>query len=146
MTQPLTTQPPVFRSACFFSVNNGQTVQRRVSAADEAGGGILPNGQPAQGALPAGVTNLFRFDESQVNNAGLLQQWQSNAAAFSMAGNQVLVSGQPASFDAPGIVFEALQAAAADFAQALTANSFDQAQDARLRALVFFLARQSGVL
>jgi hypothetical protein len=91
-----------FRSACFFSTDNGSTVQRRASASEEQS---FP--------LPIGVTNLFRFDETQTNNAGLSAQWASNSAPFTMAGSQVLVDGQPAAFDPPGLLFKALENSAA---------------------------------
>ncbi len=115
-----------FRSACFFSVNNGATVQRRISAAEEE-----------MNALPANVTNLFRFDETQVNNKGLLAQWAANSAAFTMAGSQVLVDEQPAEFDPPTLMFEALESAEALWAKLNTNDALTQEEQARLGALNF---------
>lgn len=122
-----------FRSACFFSTNNGQTVQRRVSAADEGG---LP---PAfQGPLPPGVTNIFRFDETQPNNAGLLTQWAANAALFTMAGSQVLVDGQAAEFDPPGLLFQAQENCEALISKAAnTEDAFTREEVAQIGAAAF---------
>ena len=115
-----------FRSACFFSSNNGQTVSKRSNAAEEA-----------MSPLPAGVTNLYRFDESQVNNAGLLTQWGANSTAFTMAGSQVLVDGEPAAFDPPSIVYEALENAAALWAKLNSQDALTQEEQAQLGALTF---------
>jgi hypothetical protein len=92
------------------------------------------------------ITNIYRFDETGVNNQGLLNQWGSNASLFAMAGNQVLVNGQAAQFDPPSLTWLALQNAAAQFAKSLTADAFSQVEDAQLRALVFLLARNAGLL
>jgi hypothetical protein len=118
---------PVFKSACFFSTDNGVTVQKRSSANDEK---FNP--------LPSGVTNLFRFDESQVNNQGLLTQWATNASAFTMAGSQVLVSGNPATFDTPSLAYVALQNAEAMWSKAnSTGDAFTREEQAYIMALAF---------
>lgn len=118
---------PAFKSACFFSTDNGVTVQRRSSANDEK---FNP--------LPGGVTNLYRFDESLVNNQGLLTQWTANAAAFTMAGSQVLVSGDPATFDPPSLAYEALQNAEALYSKATSTNdAFTREEQAYIMALAF---------
>jgi hypothetical protein len=122
-----------FRSACFFSTNNGQTVERRVSAQEEQ---MAP--------LPGNVTNVFRFDEKQPNNAGLVNQWATNAALFTMAGSQVLVNGQPAEFDPPGLLFQALENAAPLFSKlANTQDALTREEQAQLGALAF---RANGLL
>lgn len=118
---------PAFKSACFFSTDNGATVQKRTSAADE-------NFQP----LPPGVTNIYRFDETQTNNAGILTQWFANAAAFSMTGSQVFVSGQAAAFDPPSLAFEALQNANTLWVKASeTSDPFSREEQAYIMALAF---------
>lgn len=118
---------PPFRSACFFSTDNGATVQRRTSATNE-------NFAP----LPGGVTNLFRFDETQVNNQGILQQWENNAAAFTMAGSQVLIDNQPAAFDSPSLAFTALEHGQALWSKATETNdAFTREEQAYIMALAF---------
>lgn len=120
---------PPFRSACFFSTDNGATVQRRASAAEESAPGF---------SLPSGVTNLYRFDEEPVNNKALSTLWESNASAFTMSGNQVLVNGQAASFDEPGLVFVALQNATALWSKAQnTSDAFTREEYAQMLALGF---------
>lgn len=122
-----------FRSACFFSVNNGTTVQRRANSQDEQ-----------QFPLPGNVTNLYRFDEKQPNNAGLLTQWESNSAVFTMAGSQVLVSGNPAEFDPPGLLFQGLENAAALFSKLEnTQDALTREEQAQLGAIAF---RAAGLL
>lgn len=122
-----------FRSACFFSTDNGATVQRRASAADEQ-----------QFPLPQTVTNLYRFDGTQPNNVGLLTQWATNAALFTMAGAQVLVDGQPAEFDPPGLLHEALENAAALFSKLQnTSDALTREEQAQLGAIAF---RAAGLL
>jgi hypothetical protein len=122
-----------FRSACFFSTNNGQTVQRRTSAQEELAF-----------ALPANVTNIFRFDEKPVNNAGLLTQWEANASVFSMSGSQVLVDGSPAEFDPPGLLFQAMENAAALFTKMENTNdALTREEQAQLGAIAF---RAAGLL
>lgn len=116
-----------FRSACFFSTDNGATVQRRASAAEEA-----------QFSLPNTVTNLYRFDETQANNAALSAAWQNNATQFTMSGNTVLRNGQAAGFDPPGLLFQALQNAAALWTKAeSTVDAFTREEQAQLLAIGF---------
>lgn len=116
-----------FRSACFFSTDNGATVQRRANA-------VFELTQP----LPGNVTNLYRFDETQPNNAGLLAQWSANASIFTMAGSQVLVSGQPAAFDPPSLAFTALENAEALYSKASnTGDAFSREEQAYILALAF---------
>lgn len=116
-----------FRSACFFSTDNGATVQRRANASEET-----------QYPLPASTTNVFRFDETQSNNAGLIQQWASNSSLFTMAGSQVLVGGQPAEFDPPGLVFQASENCAALVSKAAnTVDAFTREEVAQLVAATF---------
>lgn len=122
-----------FRSACFFSTDNGATVQRRQSAQEE---------QTAP--LPASVTNLFRFDGTQPNNIGLMAQWAANATLFTMAGAQVLVDGQPAEFDPPGLLHEALENASALFSKLQnTSDALTREEQAQLGAIAF---RAAGLL
>jgi hypothetical protein len=118
---------PAFASACFFSVNNGATVQNRLSAQDE-------RARP----LPSGVTNIFRFDETQTNNHGLITQWSANSAAFSMVGSQVLVSGDPASFDPPSIAWTALEQAQSLYSKMVDTNdAFTREDMANMMAMTF---------
>lgn len=122
-----------FRSACFFSIDNGATVQRRASAAEEG-----------QYPIPAGVTNLLRLDETQANNAALLAAWASNSTPFTMSGNNLLVSGQTAGIDPPGLVFESLQNAASLFTKLSTTNDpLSREEQAQLGAVAF---RAAGLL
>jgi hypothetical protein len=116
-----------FASACFFSTDNGQTVQcRHDASAEEA--------HP----LPADVTNLLRLDEQQPNNAALLAAWTANAAPFSMSGNTLLVSGQPAGIDPPGLLYRALENAEALYSKAANTNDpFTREEQAQLLALDF---------
>ncbi len=90
-----------FTSAVFFSTDNGTTVQRRANATEEE-----------QNPLPGGITNIFRFDESQSNNASLSSLWEADASRFTMSGNTVLRDGQTAGFDSPGLLYRALENAA----------------------------------
>lgn len=116
-----------FRSACFFSTDNGSTVQRRASASNEQ-----------QFPLPPSTTNLLRLDESQANNAALLAAWANNSTPFTMSGNNLLVSGQIAGIDPPGLVFEALQGAADLFTKLATTNdALTREEQAQLGALIF---------
>lgn len=121
----------VFRSACFFSTDNGATVQRRDSAQAEK---FSP--------LPSGVTNLLRLDETQPNNTALLASWASNSAPFTMSGNNLLVSGQAAGIDPPGLAFEALAGWNDLMTKAeSTADPFSREEVARLHAIADFLLR-----
>lgn len=116
-----------FFSACFFSTNNGQTVQRRASAAEEK-----------SAPLPNTVTNVLRFDETQPNNAALSASWASNSTPFTMTGSQVNVNGVAAAFDPPGLLFQALQNAAALYSKAAnTSDAFTRDEQAQLLALSF---------
>ncbi len=118
---------PPFRSACFFSTDSGATVQARFSPQVEQ---IQP--------LPPGITNIYRFDHTQPNNAGLISQWQANSAAFSMAGSQVLINGQPAAFDPPSLAFVALQNGQALWSKATETNDpFSREEQAYMMALAF---------
>lgn len=122
-----------FRSASFFSTDNGVTVQRRVSAAEE-------QARP----LPAGVTNLLRLDESQPNNAALLAAWANNSTPFTMSGNNLLVDGQPAGIDPPGLLYEALESAESLYSKAAnTSDAFTREELAYLAVLSF---RANGLL
>ena len=117
-----------FRSACFFSTDNGATVQRRTSANDESG----PN------ALPSGVTNLYRFDEKPSNNAALLALWETDSSRFTMSGNTVLVDDLPAGFDPPGLLFRALQNASVLYAKMeSTPDALTREEQAQLGAIGF---------
>lgn len=123
---PTAVQP--FRSACFFSTNNGATVQRRESAAAESG----------QGALPNNVTNLYRFDEIPANNAALIALWVVDASRFTMSGNTVLVDGLPAGFDPPGLLFRALQNASVVYAKLeSTPDALTREEQAQIAAIGF---------
>lgn len=117
-----------FRSACFYSLDNGATVRRKANAAEEQS---FP--------LPTtGVTNLLRLDETQPNNAALLAAWAVNATPYTMSGNNLLVSGQPAGIDPPGLLFTALQNAAALYSKASTTqDAFTRDEQAQLLALSF---------
>ncbi len=116
-----------FRSACFFSTDNGATVERRTSAANEQ---MVP--------LPSGVTNLYRFDERPANNTALLALWESNSSRFTMSGNTVLVDGLPTGFDPPGLLFRALQNAATLYAKAeSTPDAFTREEEAQIKAIAF---------
>lgn len=116
-----------FRSACFFSTDNGATVQRRASALEEANASLPPN-----------PTNLLRLDEKQPNNAALLAAWATNSAPFTMSGNNLLLSGQPAGIDPPGLLFEALEGAEALYTKASqTQDAFTREEQARLLAISF---------
>lgn len=118
---------PTFTSACFFSTDNGATVQRRASAADE-------QAHP----LPGNVTNLLRLDETQSNNAALLAAWVTASQTFAMSGNSLLVSGQPAGIDPPGLVFEALENAQALYSKAAnTTDPFTRDELAQILAVSF---------
>lgn len=118
---------PAFRSACFFSLDNGATVRRRASAAEEQ-----------QNPLPAGVTNLLRLDETQPNNAALLAAWGVNSTPYTMSGNNLLVSGQPAGIDPPALLYTALESAAALYTKAAaTQDAFTREEQAQLLALSF---------
>lgn len=116
-----------FRSACFYSTNNGQTVQARTSPSNES-----------QNPIPANppVTNIYRFDETQPNNAGLLSQWNSNSTPFSMSGAQVLVDGDPAEFDPPDLLYRALENWAALWSKMQNTNdAFTREEMAQLGAI-----------
>ena len=116
-----------FRSACFFSTDNGATVQRRATRAEEQ-----------SFALPGGVTNLLRLDETQPNNAALLAAWATNSTPYTMSGNNLLVNGQAAGIDPPGLVFEALEGAEALFVKlSTTSDALTREEQARLGALTF---------
>lgn len=116
-----------FRSACFFSTDNGSTVQRRPNAAEELA-------HP----LPAGVTNLLRLDETQPNNAGLLTSWANNSTPFTMSGNSLLVDGQLAGIDRPGLLFRALENADALYSKAQnTEDAFSREEEAQQLAISF---------
>lgn len=116
-----------FRSACFFSTDNGATVQCRVSSASEA-----------QYPLPNTVTNLLRFDETQPNNAALITAWNANASQFTMSGSTVLKAGQAAGFDDPGLLFRALQNADSLYTKAsTTSDAFTREEQAQLSAISF---------
>lgn len=116
-----------FHSACFFSTDNGATVQARISAASELA-------HP----LPSGVTNIFRFDETMPNNAALLAAWGVNATPFTMSGNTVLRSGSAAGFDDPGLLYRALQNADSLFTKAsTTGDAFSREEQAQYLALSF---------
>lgn len=119
-----------FYSACFFSLDNGATVQRRASGAEEQ-----------HSALPAGVTNLLRLDETQPNNKSLLDGWAAptpGSAAYKMSGNNLLVSGQTAGVDPPGLIFSALQNAQSLYSKATTTpDAFTREEQAQILALTF---------
>lgn len=122
-----------FKSACFFSTDNGATVQRRASAAEESG----------TGALPPNVTNLFRFDEKPANNAALLAAWVADSSLFSMVGNTVYKRPAPgqdpqaAGFDPPGLLFRALQNAAALWAKLENGDALNGEEHAQVAAISF---------
>lgn len=116
-----------FRSACFFSTDNGSTVQRRASAAEEQ-----------TFALPAGVTNLLRLDETQTNNAALLTAWASNSAPFTMSGNNLLIDGNLAGIDPPGLLFKALENASDLYTKLVSTNdALTREEQAQLGAIAF---------
>lgn len=122
----MTTVQP-FKSACFFSTDNGATVERRTSAANEQ-----------LAALPPNVTNIYRFDENGVNNAALLALWATNSSVFTMSGSAVLVNGQPAEFDPPGLLFRALQNAAVLYSKLeSTPDALTREEQAQLGAISF---------
>lgn len=116
-----------FRSACFFSTNNGATVQRRVNAADED-----------MNPVPVGATNLYRFDEKPANNAALLAAWLADSTKFTMSGNTVIYDGQEAGFDPPGLLFRALENAQALFTKLeSTPDALTREEQAQLGAISF---------
>lgn len=122
---PTTVQP--FRSASFYSTDNGATVSKRSSAAEE---GSFP--------IPAGVTNLYQFDEKPANNAALLALWATDASRFTMSGNTVLVDELPAGFDPPGLLFRALQNAAVLYGKLeSTPDALTREEQAQLGAIGF---------
>lgn len=125
---------PKFYSACFYSTNNGATVGRRVSADDEKTAG-----------LPSGITNILRLDETQPNNAALLAAWAANSSTFTMSGNTVLVSSQPAGIDPPSLLFSALQGLADQVTKAnSTEDAWTREEVAQLKVLVAFLLQRGG--
>jgi hypothetical protein len=116
-----------FRSACFFSTDNGATVQRRASAAEE---GLIP--------LPSGITNLVRFDEMQPNNASVSADWATNSTPYTMAGNTLLKNGSEVGFDPPGLLYRALQNAQALFTKLeSTPDALTREEQAQLGAISF---------
>lgn len=122
---PTTVQP--FRSACFYSTDNGATVSKRVSAVEEA---AFP--------IPANPTNLFRFDEKGTNNLALITAHSANSALFSMSGSTVLVDGLPAGFDPPGLLFRALQNSASLYSKLeSTPDALTREEQAQLGAIGF---------
>ena len=119
-----------FRSACFFSTDNGATVQRRTSPANEE-----------QFPLPPGLTNLFRFDHEPANNAALLAAWAADASRFTMSGTTVLVDDSPAGFDPPGLLFRGLENAEALFSKLTnTSDALTREEQAQLGAVAFHAA------
>lgn len=122
---PTTVQP--FRSACFYSTDNGATVSKRVSAVEEA---TFP--------IPNVLTNLYRFDEKGANNAALLLAHTADASRFSMSGSTVLVDGLPAGFDSPGLLFRALQNSAILYTKLeSTPDALTREEQAQLGAIGF---------
>lgn len=122
---PTAVQP--FRSACFYSADNGATVSKRSNAAEE---GSFP--------LPSGVTNLYRFDEKGTNNAALILAHTADASRFSMSGSTVLVDDLPAGFDSPGLLFRALQNSAILYAKLeSTPDALTREEQAQLGAIGF---------
>lgn len=116
-----------FTSAVFFSTDNGATVQRRSSGMEEE-----------QAPLPGNVTNIFRFDETQPNNAATSALWASDATRFTMNGNTVLLDDDPIGFDPPGLLFEALENAADLWTKlSETPDALSRQEQAQLGALSF---------
>lgn len=116
-----------FRSACFFSTNNGSTVQRRANATEEQ-----------QAPLPGNVTNLLRLDESQTNNKALLDAWAANSTPFTMSGNNLLVNGQVAGIDPPGLLFQAIENASAIWSKLeSTPDALTREEQAQIAAISF---------
>lgn len=120
--------PIIFRSACFFSTNNGATVGRRANAAEEK-----------SAPLPNNVTNLLRLDETQPNNAALLAAWANDSAPFTMSGNSVLVNGQVAGIDPPSLAYEALENFNNLLVKSGTSDAWTQGEVAQVVNLVGFL-------
>lgn len=126
--------PIPFRSAVFFSTNNGETVQRRASAAEEL----------STGPLPANVTNMLRLDEKQPNNAALLALWVNASNRFTMSGNILLLDGNPAGIDTPGLLFRALQNADVLFNKmSTTPDALTREEQAQIGAISF---RAAGLI
>jgi hypothetical protein len=122
-----------FRSACFFSTDNGATVRRRANAAEELS---FP--------LPVNVTNLLRLDETQANNAALLAAWVVDSTKFAMSGSTLNYNGSPAGIDPPGLVFAALANAASLFTKlTTTTDPLTREEQAQLGAIAF---RAAGLL
>jgi len=119
-----------FRSACFYSTDNGLTVRRKANAAEE---------QSFPLPAPPVLTNLLRLDENQPNNQALLTLWQSNSQQFTMSGGALLVNGQPADIDPPGLVFTALQNLNNLVAKAATNDPWTQQEVAQIVGIEAFL-------
>lgn len=116
-----------FHSACFFSIDNGATVQRRANAAEEES---FP--------LPANVTNLYRFDEGQTNNAAVSADWEVNSTPYTMAGNTLLKNGSEVGFDPPGLLYNALKNAATLYSKLeSTPDALTREEQAQLGAIGF---------
>lgn len=116
-----------FRSACFFSTDNGATVQRRATAMEEQ-----------QFPLPSEVTNIVRLDEMQPNNAAVVADWATNATPFTMSGNTLYKSGEAVGFDPPGLLYRALENAQALYTKLeATPDALTREEQAQLGALSF---------
>lgn len=85
---------------------------------------------------PAGTAYTLRFDET--TNAGIVTAYNANSNTFAMPGGTLTQSGTPVTINPPGLLFEALENAAALATKAVETNdAFTRQEVAWLIAIAF---------